>query len=479
MTIAASDLSFLKSLIVADSTENGGRMGTSLVISGAKHSLFPRVTKTQRVSGLSRYRKEFFKNSNITNDSAYDAMIWIEIPSNGGDRFYLKEGTDVDTQLNITSPISGDVNLFTGAGFLSTQLSGGETSVSLLMEANDFVFPNGGFLHLTNKIQVSQTIAVGVVVGDSVNFTTTWQKITSTSDITYPKGLYLGANKVLSVKEDTKEEWLAIAERIYEGESIGTGNNTVSPILSTLTNKTKGICQVKGKLPVITTLTVADAPLVAYLNQDGSVNTGLSDAVSGTLNMATGVWTSPITWDTAPGTGKDITITYRENAYSYVGNTVTILLDDQVSQSYTIGSTTGSGCLYTPEIRASISVPVLNSAGGTYNHGTYPIIPHNIGAERDTITLSFTSSTAYTVSGSNLGVIGTGSTGTSPILKNPTTQQNILTIPNTAWTGSFLSGDTLIFTLYPSSYGFWIKELVPPGTAQENNNLMVMGFYLE
>jgi hypothetical protein len=480
MTIALTDITYKKSKTITDTTVNGGRMGDTSVVSGAKHSLFPRVTKTERVNGVTRYRKEFWKNSNADDDIAYGVLQWIEVPSNAGDRFYLKKGTSTDTQSGLTSPPAGTVHQWIGGGQLQTALSGAETSVAITMESNDYVFENGAYLHIADKVQVSQTVASDVVVGDSVTFGTSWTKITSTTDITYPNGVYLGDNNVLSLKSTTNEEWLTIAENLYEDESIGTGDGTTSVELSTLTNKDNGICQVTGRLPVISSLTAADAALTVYLNQDGTVNTATSDASAGELNMTTGVWTTDIVWTTAPGTGKDITITYREKPYSYSGNIATVALDDQVANAYTVAMTRCSACLYNAEIVSSVGSEVVTTAGdGDFDYTTYPIVAHNEGAERDTITITFSSSSAFAVVGSNLGAITTGNTSTNVNAVNPDTGEDLFFLDATGWSGTWASGDTLVFELYESAQSVWIKEVVPAATDQEPHNLCVIGFYLE
>lgn len=481
MTILSSEVSYVKPKTIIDSGLNGGRKGTAVVVSGARHSLFPRVTKSERINGKVRYRKEFWNNASADDTPAYDLMQWIEVPSNAGDKFYLAKGTHTDIQDHIDeTPLAGTVPLWLGGGYLKTALAGGESAISLSMKDNDYVFPNGGFLHIANKIQTAQTVAAGIVIGDSVSFvSTTWQKITATNDITYPKGVFLGNSSVLSTKETTNEEWLVIAENLYSNENIGTGTGTTLPALSTLAHKTNGICQVSGKLPVVSSLTSGDVILTAYIRADGSVDLTQGDASAGQLNMATGVWTTPITWLTAPGSGKAITITYRERPFSYSGNDVTVQLEDQVANAYLIANTVGSSCVYDAEVKAYKDTVAFSSVSGVFNDVTNPILAHCAGAVRDTIYCTFTSAAAYTVTGTNSGALGTGNVGSTTIIYNPETGQKMCTISNLSWSGTILAGDILSFELYPSSSGIWLKEDVPPGTLQEPHNLCVLGYYLE
>jgi len=393
---------------------------------------------------------------------------------------FYNEGTDSDTQAALTSPAAGTVKQWVGGGQLQTALSGSETSVDITMESDDFVFENGGYLHIADKVQASQTVAADVNIGDSVTFGTSWTKITSTSDIVYPNGLYLGSNNVLSLKTTTNEEWLAVAENLYSDESIGTGDGTTTPTVATLTNNTNGICQVVGKLPVISSLTSGDAALTVYLNQDGTVDVATSDALAGELDMDDGTWATQITWASVPGSAKDITCTYQEKPYSYSGNVATVALDDQVANAYTTAMGRCSMCLYDAEIVSSIDTYAVTTAGdGDYDSTTYPVVAHNDGAEQDSITVTFTSASAFTVTGANLGSIGTGSTSANFSATNPDNSKDLFTLDNTGWSGTWASGDTLTFSLYPASCPVWVKEVVPAGTSAESFNLCAFGFYLE
>jgi hypothetical protein len=196
--------------------------------------------------------------------------------------------------------------------------------------------------------------------------------------------------------------------------------------------------------------------------------------------METGVWTTNPTFDTAVGSGKDILATYRDRPFSYSGNVATVQLDDQVSNAYTVAMTRCGGCVYDEEIGSSVSDETVTTAGdGDYDFATYPIVPHNEGAENDIITITFTSASTFNVTGVNLGSIGTGSVSSSMTALNPDTSEDLFTISNSGFSGTWASGDTIVFTLSPSSSPIWLKEIVPAGTAQEPHNLCVLGYYLE
>lgn len=473
MTVAASDISFKKSAIVTDTSANGGRKGQVAVVSGARHSLFPRVSKAERTAGITRYRKEFMCNENAEDDVAYDVMAFLEFPSNGGDRFAIGKGTQVDTQGDLAT----NVPIWMGVGALQTALNGGETSVALTMESDDFVFPNGGYLHLSNKFMTSQTIASDVSIGDSVELSGgTWGKIAATTDITYPKGLYVGNDKVMTVQDSTNEEWLQLADNLYTDEDIGDGDGSnTSPALTTLAHKTNGICTQAGKLPVVTA-TIGGQTKTVNVAADGSCSGYCS---AGQLDMATGVWTTDITWNAAPDNVTNITITYRENCFSYSGNVATAQLAGQVANAYSTTNSYGAGCIHESEIKPASADWSENSVAGTYDEASYPLTLYNDGTEYDTWTITFTSATAFTCSGANEGSVGTGSVSSDFAPTNPNTGQPYFKIDKDGWGGTWANGETITFTTNPAGIPIWWREIVPAATAQEPNNIAVLGWYLE
>lgn len=474
MSVQASDIKFKKSVVVTDTSANGGRKGQVEIVSGARHNLFPRVSKAERTAGVTRHRKEFWCNENADDDVAYALMLFLEFPSNGGDRFAIGEGSQIDTQGDISSAPPD----WLGIGSLETVLSGGETQVNLTMESDDFVFPNDGYLHLTNKFDTGQTVDADVGIGDSVEYGGgTWSKIAATNDIVYPNGLYVGGNVVMTIKGTTNEEWPQLKNYLYEDEDIGDGDGAnTSPVLTTLAHNTNGICDQVDKRPVVTATCGAVARTV-NVAADGTCSGYCS---AGELNMTTGVWTTDITWTTAPDNATDITVTYRENCFKYVGNVVTVYLEDQVANAYTTAKSYGAGCLYIAEVTPASSDWAEVSIAGTYDESGYPLILFNDGTEQDSWTIIFTNDAgAFSCSGANEGSVGTGSTGSdfSPI--NPNTGQPYFTIDKDGWGGTWLTGNTITFTTDPSVFPIWWREIVPSSTAQESDNLTVLGFYVE
>lgn len=484
MTITASDIKFRKSVIQTDTDVNGGRKGMVEIVSGARHALFPRVTKSQREAGLIRYRKQFYCNENPDDESAYGVLIYLMRPSNAGDRFYMAKGTQRDIQSQFKRKT--DVNTYastryarvwTGCGQLETPLVGGELQVSLAMESNDFQFPNDGYLYLSNNTMTGQVVDVDVKVGDSVYFSAgSWSKAAHTNNIIYPYGWCVGVGEVLTIQDSTHEEFLKIAKNETVDEVIGVGDGTnLSPALATLANITKGVCRQAELLPVVKA-TCGGVVRTVNVAADG-LCTGYCSG--GQLNMETGAWTAPITWTTAPDNAVNITITYCGRAFSYAGNVATIDLADQVANAYALSGSFGSGCVYEEEVKCLFDNWAETSAGGTYDETTYPPVLFNEGTVEDDWTITFTSGSNFAVSGAYFGSAGTGSVSVdfSPI--NPDTGQPYFTIRSSGWGGVWASGDTVMFTTHPSAVPILLEEEVPADTGQEPNNLVPIGSYTE
>jgi hypothetical protein len=340
------------------------------------------------------------------------------------------------------------------------------------------IFPNGGYLHLTDKFQTGETVDADVKIGDSVEYTaSSWSKISSTTDITYPKGLYIGNNTVMTEESGQfNEEWIGIADNLYTDEDIGDGDGAATaPALSTLLHVTNGICNQPDKLPVVKA-TCGSVERTVNVAADGSCSGYCS---AGQLNMATGVWTTDITWTTAPDNATDITITYRENCFSYSGNTVTVSLTDAVANAYAIANTYAAGCIYVDEVKPTSDTWAETSTSGTYDESTYPVTLFNDGTEEDSITLTFTDATNFTASGANAGSLGSGSISADFSPTNPDTGQPYFTIASAGWGGTWASGDTVTFNTHPCAVPVWWREIVPASTAAQANNLTTLGYYVE
>lgn len=474
MTISITDLKFRKSEIINDLSSNGGRKGYNEVVSGIKYNIFPRVPKAEQETGKTRYRKVFLCNENDDDEEVSNALVYVESITNGEDYIAIAAGTQDDTYADVS--VSGTSPTFFGTGALNATLATDDTVAEILMEDNDIEFPNGGVLHVTDKFMVSQTMAAGIKVGDSVEYITdTWYKIASTDDITFPNGLYIGSNTVMTVGETTNEEWIDIVDNLHTNEVIGTGAGTTTPTLNSLDYATNGICKQLGKRPVISA-THGATTLVVNVAANGDCSGNCS---AGKLNMATGAWTTQIIWSDTVDNATSITVTYHENCFSYSGNVCTVGLDAFPANEYATSNSYAGGCVEQASILATSDDWTETSASGTYNEAVYPVICDNIGSVEDTFTITFTSATTFSCTGTNEGSLGTGAVGSDFAPLNPENGKPYFTIDKDGWGGTWATSDTVTFATHASNMGLWLKEVIPLGAATVAQNLFVLGHYSE
>lgn len=101
----------------------------------------------------------------------------------------------------------------------------------------------------------------------------------------------------------------------------------------------------------------------------------------------------------------------------------------------------------------------------------------NSGSIFQKITLSFTSTTGFNVESDVIGSMGTGVKGSAFTYNNPNTGTPYFTIEDTAFPGSFTTGDLVQFYTIPIVFTWWEKRIVPAGTEGSTGNKRTV-FYI-
>lgn len=476
MSIQIDDMVFRKARYQTDTGLNGGTKGRELVVPGARHNLFPRVTRAEREAGVVRHRKQFFVNENPESETAWGVVLFLEHPSMGEDSFAIALGTQQETQQQLL----GRGPAWMGVGRLAAPLTGGETAVQLVMEEAGTVFENGGLLHVSNRFQVQQPVHDAVRPGDAVLLEQgLWRSVDplhAGGEVQHPYGLYLGADTVLTVTPGSREEWLRIAHRLHQGEVLAQGDGVShAPALATLVHTADGLCTVEGKTPVLTAVCGGQSRSVT-VNAAGQCS---GYCTAGLLQVETGVWTVPVSWITPPDAGTAVTVTYRERAYRKAGNVVTVLLEEQVGGAYGTANTVGAGCLEVEALCAGADGWLVSSSGGAYDHaGHPPALPHD-GVEEDRWTLTFTSSTSFLCTGLQEGDVGAGSVASPFSPMNFSGGSPYFVLDPAGFSGLFAAGDTITFSTHPAAVPVWMRQTVPAGASEASHNLTVLGWYCE
>lgn len=156
---------------------------------------------------------------------------------------------------------------------------------------------------------------------------------------------------------------------------------------------------------------------------------------------------------------------------SITGATVTFTLDagDQMLNNYNTSNTVVASVVETADIACAVGTPSISSASGTFDETDVTL--DNIATISDTITCTFTSSTAFDVTSSDLGSLGSGNTSGDFSYNNPNqSNKPYFTILSTAWGGTWATSDTVSFTTTPASYPIFVKEVVPSSSGSYSGN---------
>jgi dihydroxyacetone kinase DhaKLM complex PTS-EIIA-like component DhaM len=168
---------------------------------------------------------------------------------------------------------------------------------------------------------------------------------------------------------------------------------------------------------------------------------------------------------------------------TYLADPLHILVDigtSVLANSYTVAGNTRVASIYKhgADLYSSADTAVATTVGdGTFDDTTYPIVTDNIGTTEDTITLTFTSASLFTVSSDTFGALDSGSTLATYTYTNPNfTGSTHFSIPLLGWTGTWASGDTLVFDVHPAAMALWRKRVVPAGSGSLSGNKTVLVF---
>ena len=161
-----------------------------------------------------------------------------------------------------------------------------------------------------------------------------------------------------------------------------------------------------------------------------------------------------------------------EDVYEYHDNitatqeagvaTVTLADGDMVANGYAAGD----GCssvLQLGDIGPAVSPPSVTSAAGTVDASG--ITPDAIAGIDHTVTLTFTSPTAFSAVSDVLGALGTGTIGNAFAPTNGDFTRPYFTLAASAWSGTFAAGDVVSFAQTAAAAAFWMRSVLPAGAS--------------
>jgi len=90
------------------------------------------------------------------------------------------------------------------------------------------------------------------------------------------------------------------------------------------------------------------------------------------------------------------------------------------------------------------------------------------GAVHDTLTLTFSSATEYSVTSAEFGLLASGDTAIDVQVVNPDTGKPMVTIPAAAWSGNAANNDSVLLDITPSALAFFVCLDVAAGTSEQS-----------
>lgn len=180
--------------------------------------------------------------------------------------------------------------------------------------------------------------------------------------------------------------------------------------------------------------------------------------------------TNKATVDDVSGTEEYRTIAVGGVAVS--GNVITLTLTAGLTFGYSATNSFVSSVMEIGDVKGTATTPVV-SGGGSYNSGTYPILPDSIGSIQQNWTLTFSSSSQFTVVGDTVGSLGTFNTTADAAPSNPAFTKPYFTLSRFGWT-SPQTGTTVTFTTTPAAIPVWYKRIVPAGAASLSGDKVIV-----
>lgn len=141
--------------------------------------------------------------------------------------------------------------------------------------------------------------------------------------------------------------------------------------------------------------------------------------------------------------------------------------------SFLTGIGTKISSVYEPaNIVSAFSSFVITSSLGTYVTASNLIVD-NIGGIQQNWTLTFTSATAFDLTGDTLGAVGSGNISSTFAPNNTDFTKPYFSMNSAGWGGTYVAADTITFTTAPASVPLWLERTVPAGAASFSANSVI------
>ncbi|MBF0273478.1 MAG: hypothetical protein HQL98_15625 [Magnetococcales bacterium] len=157
--------------------------------------------------------------------------------------------------------------------------------------------------------------------------------------------------------------------------------------------------------------------------------------------------------------------------------TLTLASGQSLANAYVAADTRVSSLLESGDVAATVSGWGESSVAGTFDETLHPVVASNRGTILQTWTVTFTSATAYGVTGNTIGSVGAGATTANFSPTNTDQSAPYFTLPSAGFGGTWAAGETLTFTTHPATIPFWLKHVGPAGANSYSGNAVTVAVF--
>jgi len=161
------------------------------------------------------------------------------------------------------------------------------------------------------------------------------------------------------------------------------------------------------------------------------------------------------------------------NTPSYTGDIVDFTFSPSLANAYTNTLTRVASVIEHGDIEGSVDGYIKSSVSGTYDEVGNPVEVDSIGTVEETITITFTSPTAYDVVGDTLGALGSGNISSDFAPNNPDFSKPYFILRFAGFAGTWAISDSITFDTHPAAVPVWYKRIVPAGANSFAGNKVI------
>lgn len=177
----------------------------------------------------------------------------------------------------------------------------------------------------------------------------------------------------------------------------------------------------------------------------------------------------------AAGDSEDIVLTSTTPLVN--GLDVTLYFSTPAVNSYVAINTVVGSVMPVGDIEATTGTIVVTSTSGTVDEPVYPPVCYNKGTRDEILTVTFSTTTAFSVSGSRSGALGSGTVSTDFTATHPTNSATLIFIPTGFFSVTgFVALDTVVIPTIGNNFAYWESRVVPALSDSLNGDEVIFAY---